>query len=672
MAGRVISAVLTLRDRNFSSGLRDASGQLTDFGRQFQRVENRVNSFQKSAVSAFSTVAKSAAGLAAAGITGIGVAAAKTVVEMDSAFSTLSAKTGATGYELEELSAIAKEVYKQGFGESISQAADDVATLNSMFSDLDYGEVQTIAEGAYTISELWGQEVKDVGKTISTMTKTFDGLGHNEALDLITTAFQQTGDASGDLLDTFNEYSTQFKALGYDAEGFTATLIAGAKSGAFNFDKLADTAKEGFLKMAEGSDDTKSALSAMGLDANQVISDIGAGGADAQQAFMAVSSALASIEDPAKRNQLAIAAFGTPLEDLGPQFATFFGSVNQDLGNFEGATQNAADAMHNNFGSRMTQVWRELKIGMAEAFNSAGGKELLDAIATKAEELVPKIQGMVDKAIEFGNSVRDHWGTISTILASAGAAVGAFVLVMGTMKVISGISALINGFRTAMALATAGQWAMNAAMLASPWTWVAVAIAAVVAIGVALYMNWDTVKAKAGELWDKVKEVFGAIYDWGAEKIQGVTGFFSGLYDTVSNFISKITNFKMPDWLSSIGSTIGGAVSAVGNFINGSHATGLNRVPFDGYIAELHKDEMVIPARQAERLRQQGANINNIDQMPRNNNTQSSTPVMKTTTTNNPNGGATVIIQNLNAKGITAAEVVNEFVPLVKMRLANM
>ena len=37
--------------------------------------------------------------------------------------------------------------------------------------------------------------------------------------------------------------------------------------------------------------------------------------------------------------------------------------------------------------------------------------------------------------------------------------------------------------------------------------------------------------------------------------------------------------------------------------IAGSHASGLDRVPYDGYIAELHKDEMVLPADLARRMR---------------------------------------------------------------------
>ena len=33
--------------------------------------------------------------------------------------------------------------------------------------------------------------------------------------------------------------------------------------------------------------------------------------------------------------------------------------------------------------------------------------------------------------------------------------------------------------------------------------------------------------------------------------------------------------------------------------VNGSHASGLNYVPFDGYIAELHKGERVLTATEA-------------------------------------------------------------------------
>jgi len=50
--------------------------------------------------------------------------------------------------------------------------------------------------------------------------------------------------------------------------------------------------------------------------------------------------------------------------------------------------------------------------------------------------------------------------------------------------------------------------------------------------------------------------------------------------------------------------------------IDGSHFTGLWNVPFDGYVAELHRDEMVVPAKTASRLRDLPAHPPSVGAMP--------------------------------------------------------
>lgn len=55
------------------------------------------------------------------------------------------------------------------------------------------------------------------------------------------------------------------------------------------------------------------------------------------------------------------------------------------------------------------------------------------------------------------------------------------------------------------------QWALNSAFLACPITWIVVGLAAVVAAGILLYKNWDTVKAKVAQLWAKMKSVFSTL-----------------------------------------------------------------------------------------------------------------------------------------------------------------
>ena len=124
--------------------------------------------------------------------------------------------------------------------------------------------------------------------------------------------------------------------------------------------------------------------------------------------------------------------------------------------------------------------------------------------------------------------------------------------------------------------------------------------------------------------------------------------------------------------MNSIGGAIGGAASKIGGWISGSHADGLNSVPYDGYIAELHKGEMVIPARQSERIRAAGGTIDNVDQMTEQQPTITTNTVTTTNNTENTGKGAiSIIIENIHAKGVTVAEVINELVPLLKLHLSN-
>ncbi len=107
-----------------------------------------------------------------------------------------------------------------------------------------------------------------------------------------------------------------------------------------------------------------------------------------------------------------------------------------------------------------------------------------------AQPAIEKVSGALTDAVGW---MREH----PTVVKAVGAAVG--VLAVG-----------FTGLAVALGIYTVAQWAMNAAVLANPITWIAVgivaAIAAVVGIGVALYENWDKIKKKASEVWSGVKE----------------------------------------------------------------------------------------------------------------------------------------------------------------------
>ena len=80
------------------------------------------------------------------------------------------------------------------------------------------------------------------------------------------------------------------------------------------------------------------------------------------------------------------------------------------------------------------------------------------------------------------------------------------------------------------------------------------------------------------DLWSGLKEAWAAIKAW-------FTGEWDSLFETsTSAGGKKIIHVNKPK-------------------AQGSHAAGLDYVPFDGYIAELHRGEMIVPAREAAALR---------------------------------------------------------------------
>ena len=83
-----------------------------------------------------------------------------------------------------------------------------------------------------------------------------------------------------------------------------------------------------------------------------------------------------------------------------------------------------------------------------------------------------------------------------------------------------------------------------------------------------------------------------------------ISGIGDGLKKAWDNFTAG--NSWISDMVNGVGSLFssGGSNSRGGTFgIDGSHADGLDYVPYDGYVAELHKGEMVVPAAESNKLR---------------------------------------------------------------------
>lgn len=104
-----------------------------------------------------------------------------------------------------------------------------------------------------------------------------------------------------------------------------------------------------------------------------------------------------------------------------------------------------------------------------------------------------------------------------------------------------------------------------------------------------------------GKIAEGIANSLGEIVKAGAKVVDSIIDGIAGAWKKLTGWFKGIWNDLFGD-LSANVSVNGSAKGAVAG-VNGSHASGLDYVPFDGYIAELHKGEMVVPKREAQTLR---------------------------------------------------------------------
>ncbi len=306
----------------------DAGKGVEDTGKKAESVWKKLEGMSESATelqdALANTVKQSAAtigktfAVVGAGVTAVGAATAGVVVNLgngyNKAVNQISAATGATGKELEQLGQIAQNVYSHNFGDSLEDVADGISVVRQN-TQLMGEELQAATEAGFALRDTFGYDLSESARTANALMKNF-GIDANKAYNIIATGAQKGADQNGDLLDTLNEYSTQYAALGLSADQFVNGLIAGAEAGVFSIDKVGDAVKEFNIRAKDGSKSTTSAFATLGLKASTTMQAFAKGGDTAQKAFFEVVKALEAMKDPVEKNQTAVALFGTQYEDL--------------------------------------------------------------------------------------------------------------------------------------------------------------------------------------------------------------------------------------------------------------------------------------------------------------------------------------------------------------------
>lgn len=241
--------------------------------------------------------------------------------------------------------------------------------------------------------------------------------------------------------------------------------------------------------------------------------------------------------------------------------------------------------------------WAEQAGGLAGAFELLSGK--VSFIVSGIKDLGLALKALTfDKLVSFGETIYLNALYAKDFVVNSGKLIvelGKTALELGKSALAWGVHAAQMGLAAAAEIAqsvaagvaAAATWALNGAIavLTSPITLVIAAIAALIAIGVLLYQNWDTVVEFAktawqglcdfisgicqaiGEffsgLWAKLQEIFEPIGQWFSEKFQqawdaivnifsGIgewfSGVFQGAWDAIVNIFTPIGSWFGQRW----------------------------------------------------------------------------------------------------------------------------
>lgn len=661
MAGRVISAVLKFKDQNFSSGLRQANRQAGDFGRAVNAAQNKVEGMAKSVKSGFKTIGTAAAALATGAVAGLAASVGQSVLEMEDAFGKLQAQTGATGAELKNLKDAAKETFSKGYGESLTEVSEAVARVKQNMHEIDGSEIANVTSKAMLLANTFDSDVNEVTRGTNNLMQAF-GVTAEQAFDMFTAGGQRGLNFSNEMFDNVAEYSSLFGAMGYSAEEYFGIMERGAQKGVYNLDYVNDVMKEFQVRIKDNSDSTSDAMSVMSKSTLDLWEAQYQGKATVAEVASSVIKDLQSMENQVDANEMAVALFGTKWEDLeADAMYAMLGSQDAMKG-FEGSAQAAANAVEQSFGNRVKSAFREVTTSIASLADSTQGKEMLDSVASAAENLVPKIVGVAEKAIELANTFKTHWPLIRETVVGITTAVIAFKVGMTAMTIISTITGFIKAFRAAVVAGTAAQWALNVALSANPIGLVIGVVAALAAGIVLLYRNSDKFRDGWNSAWGSIKRGAADGVNFVVEKLNDLINVMNKIPGVNIPIIPKVQWGNVAAGDSKVYSNTAAQTAQMASF-----DIGTNRVTHD-QVAQIHKDEMIIPARQAQRVRAKGGTIDNIDKVA----SQSPTFTVQSTQANGQGPGAiTVIIENITAAGVSVAEVVGEIVTELKLQLSN-
>jgi len=395
----------------YRNELGDTQERMEQLGNVSGRLRERMNEVGNTMQDTGSRISQGF-GAAAVGVAaGVG-ALVVNASQFEEANKKVQAGLGLTREESLKVSAVAKEVWREGYGEDLASVSDSLVKVKRNIKDINDDEtLKQVTRDSEILAETMESDVNEVTRGAAQLMGRF-GLSGKQAFDLLAQGSAKGLNYSNELFDNLSEYGPLFHEMGFSAEEMFTILINGSQNGAYNLDYVNDVMKEFQIRVKDGSKSTSDAMGEMSKGTQKVWQEFLKGKGTVKDVFNAVLNELKTSDDQIKVNQLGVSLFGTKWEDLEATTMLSLNNMETGLGNYSGAMDKMVDG-YDTSAKQWKSVTRELQIALEPL-----GKVILDIAKQAIPELKESIKGVADWFNGLDDSSKKVYGT-ALLLAPA-------------------------------------------------------------------------------------------------------------------------------------------------------------------------------------------------------------------------------------------------------------